>query len=127
MAIRRFSSSDSTKIWEHLNRLAEDAEAEFGTRETQTWGGGNVVLVRQGRIRELFVSANYNIIQGNTSLYSAIVPVGDRPTLGNARGPAYFSSGYVGQAWVTPGGEVGVTQRTGGAQTAVQAHIVWTV
>lgn len=29
MAIRRFSSTDSTKIWEHLNRIADDIDAEL--------------------------------------------------------------------------------------------------
>lgn len=41
MAIQRFSSSDSTKIWEHLNRVADDVDAEFLRRPLAASGTEN--------------------------------------------------------------------------------------
>lgn len=48
MAIRRFSSSDSTRIWEHLNRLADDVESMLSPIPASASGRTTIAVTGSG-------------------------------------------------------------------------------
>ena len=83
---------------------------------------GEAWVRRVGVMVELQASVTGTIPEGNTSF--ATCPEGFRPTGEDARFGAYFSGAYQGVGYVTAGGAVGVTQRTG-TRTDVRARGTW--
>lgn len=84
----------------------------------------NITLIKQGRSRQVRVSTNANLPEGNTSIFGT-VPAADRPDA-NIFGTAYFA-GFLGGAFVGTDGVVWITNRSGATRTAVQATINWTI
>lgn len=85
---------------------------------------GQAWVRRVGVMVELRASVTGGTIpEGNTGF--ATCPEGFRPTGEDARFGAYFGGAYQGVGYVTPGGTVGVTQRTGGTRADVRGRGNW--
>lgn len=89
-----------------------------------TWRNICQARRKAGMIEILFNGGSGSIPVGNTAL--ANFPTDWAPKIApNRRAGAYFGSGYTGVFYITPDGEFGVSQQTGGARNNCQGHMLF--